>query len=70
MVENAPEVEEVLRKFHDWTGDAMLVAHNASFDMGFLNTGYQKMGMEKLKIQSSIHWNWRDSYIRNLKIIV
>ena len=36
MVENAPEVEEVLERFHDWTGDGILVAHNASFDMGFL----------------------------------
>ena len=25
MVENAPEVEAVLKRFHDWTGDAILV---------------------------------------------
>lgn len=47
MVKNAPEVEEVLRDFHYWTGDAILVAHNASFDMGFLNVGYRKAGIEK-----------------------
>ena len=47
MVKDAPEVEEVLRKFHDWTGEATLVAHNASFDMGFINTGYQKIGLGK-----------------------
>lgn len=47
MVKNAPEVEEVLRDFHSWTGDAILVAHNASFDMGFLNVGYRKAGIEK-----------------------
>ncbi|MBY0120657.1 PolC-type DNA polymerase III [Bacillus sp. S/N-304-OC-R1] len=47
LVENAPEVEEVLQKFHDWTGDSVLVAHNASFDMGFLNVGYKKIGLEK-----------------------
>ncbi|KIL73606.1 PolC-type DNA polymerase III [Bacillus badius] len=40
LVQNAPEVEEVLKKFKDWTADAILVAHNASFDMGFLDTGY------------------------------
>ncbi|OZM58609.1 PolC-type DNA polymerase III [Lottiidibacillus patelloidae] len=47
MVENAPEVEEVLRKFHAWIGDDILVAHNASFDMGFLNEGYRKIGLGK-----------------------
>jgi DNA polymerase III subunit alpha, Gram-positive type len=47
MVENAPEVDDVLRRFHEWTGDSILVAHNASFDMGFLNTGYKKIGLGK-----------------------
>lgn len=47
MVENAPEVEEVLQKFHDWTSDCILVAHNASFDMGFLNVGYKKINLVK-----------------------
>nr|WP_263328656.1 PolC-type DNA polymerase III [Neobacillus sp. Marseille-Q6967] len=49
MVQNAPEVEDVLRRFYEWTGDAVLVAHNASFDMGFLNVGYKKIGLEKAK---------------------
>lgn len=47
MVRNAPEVSEVLQKFHDWTEDSVLVAHNASFDMGFLNVGYKKIGLGK-----------------------
>jgi DNA polymerase-3 subunit alpha (Gram-positive type) len=47
MVENAPEVAEVLLSFHEWTKDAILVAHNASFDMGFLNVGYKKIGLGK-----------------------
>ncbi|MDR6997906.1 PolC-type DNA polymerase III [Neobacillus niacini] len=49
MVENAPEVAEVIQKFHDWVDDAVLVAHNASFDMGFLNVGYKNIGLEKAK---------------------
>lgn len=49
MVQTAPEVEEVLKRFAEWADDAVLVAHNASFDMGFLNVGYQKMGHEKAK---------------------
>ncbi|MDP4172264.1 MAG: PolC-type DNA polymerase III, partial [Bacillota bacterium] len=47
MVQTAPEVEDVLKRFHAWAEDAILVAHNASFDMGFLNVGYKKYGMEK-----------------------
>lgn len=49
MVQNAPEVGEVIQRFHDWVEDAVLVAHNASFDMGFLNVGYKNIGLEKAK---------------------
>ncbi|MBP3952001.1 PolC-type DNA polymerase III [Bacillus suaedae] len=44
MVKGQPEIETVLNKFREFVGDAVLVAHNASFDMGFLNVGYQKIG--------------------------
>lgn len=47
LVENAPEVSEVLENFRNWAGDGVLVAHNASFDMGFLNVGYKKLGYPK-----------------------
>lgn len=47
MVQDAPEVAEVLKRFKDWTGNDVLVAHNASFDMGFLNVGYKKIGFDK-----------------------
>ncbi|KAA9025842.1 PolC-type DNA polymerase III [Niallia endozanthoxylica] len=47
MLQDAPEVEAVLKRFHTWAEDAVLVAHNASFDMGFLNMGYTKIGLEK-----------------------
>ena len=42
MVQNAPDVDEVLYKFKEWAADSILVAHNASFDMGFINAGYKK----------------------------
>lgn len=45
MVADAPEVEMVLRKFHEFVGDTILVAHNASFDMGFINVGFRKIGL-------------------------
>ncbi|MBT2581942.1 PolC-type DNA polymerase III [Planococcus sp. ISL-109] len=47
MVKNAPEVEEVIREYHEWAGDHIMVAHNASFDMGFLYVAYKKMGIDK-----------------------
>ncbi|MDR7072178.1 PolC-type DNA polymerase III [Fictibacillus barbaricus] len=49
MVENAPEIDEVIRDFHRFMGDDILVAHNASFDMGFLNEGLRKIGFEEAK---------------------
>ncbi|GAB2563241.1 PolC-type DNA polymerase III [Gracilibacillus alcaliphilus] len=47
MVKDAPEVDDVLKEFHEWMGDAILVAHNASFDMGFLNTGFKRIDLEE-----------------------
>lgn len=44
MVQDAPEIEDVLRDFEKFMGDDILVAHNASFDMGFLNEGFRKIG--------------------------
>ncbi|QAS50963.1 PolC-type DNA polymerase III [Halobacillus litoralis] len=49
MVKDAPEIAEVLKDFHQWSADDILVAHNASFDMGFLNAGYQSIDYGKAK---------------------
>lgn len=48
MLVHAPEVEQVLQEFYEWTGDSVLVAHNATFDIGFLNVGYEKIGLPKV----------------------
>jgi len=45
MLEGAPEVEQVLKEFYEFAKDSILVAHNASFDIGFLNAGYKKIGI-------------------------
>ncbi len=37
MVRNAPRFSEVAEEFLDFIGDSVLVAHNAHFDMRFLN---------------------------------
>ena len=45
MVRGSKSEEEVLRMFKEFSKGSILVAHNASFDMGFLNTSYGKYGI-------------------------
>ncbi|WJE17502.1 PolC-type DNA polymerase III [Halobacillus sp. ACCC02827] len=49
MVKDAPEIGDVLKDFHEWMADDILVAHNASFDMGFLNAGFKRIDYGKAK---------------------
>ena len=45
MVQGAPKEVEALQQFFDFCGeDAVLVAHNASFDAGFLRAALQRQG--------------------------
>lgn len=46
MVRNAPEIEQVIKDFYEFIGDGIIVAHNASFDMGFLYEGYRRTGID------------------------
>lgn len=48
MVKGAPDVEEVLPQFVDFAGDAILVAHNARFDVGFINAKLKEMGLPEM----------------------
>ncbi|MFW3589508.1 PolC-type DNA polymerase III [Vagococcus fluvialis] len=45
MVRGSKSEKEVLTMFREFCGEDILVAHNASFDMGFLNTSYEKYDM-------------------------
>ncbi|MHC5227497.1 PolC-type DNA polymerase III [Enterococcus sp. LJL99] len=45
MVRGSKSEEEVLTMFKEFSKGTILVAHNASFDMGFLNTSYEKYGI-------------------------
>jgi len=45
MVKDRPGIDEVLRAFHTYTGDAVLVAHNAAFDMRFVRMKEHKAGV-------------------------
>lgn len=47
MVKSAPLERDALAKFIMFAGDRPLVAHNAPFDMAFLNAALKRQGIEK-----------------------
>jgi len=49
MVANAPTIAEFMPKILDFFQDAILVAHNAKFDIGFLNENLKRMGKKPLE---------------------
>lgn len=49
MVENCPGFSDIREEFLSFIGNAPLVAHNASFDIGFLNAELQRCGMSPLR---------------------
>jgi len=46
MVADAPSIEQVLPEFFEYIGNRMLVAHNASFDTGFIRHAAEECGLE------------------------
>ena len=46
MVKGKDTIKEVLPRFLEFAGDAPLVAHNASFDTGFIRAKAREMGLE------------------------
>ena len=46
MVAGAPRLRSVLPSFLEFAGDAVLVAHNAPFDIGFLKAGCAMLDLE------------------------
>ncbi|MCI5479571.1 MAG: PolC-type DNA polymerase III [Lachnospiraceae bacterium] len=47
MVLTAPTVDQVLPDFMEFCRDAVMVAHNADFDMGFIKHNLKLLGIEK-----------------------
>ncbi|MCL6453452.1 MAG: PolC-type DNA polymerase III [Alicyclobacillus sp.] len=45
MVTGQPKLDEALRRFRDFAQDAVMVAHNAEFDVGFLGQCARRVGM-------------------------
>lgn len=48
MLVDAPEEHEVITRYLDFIADHTLVAHNARFDMGFLQEAVRKLGRKPL----------------------
>ncbi|MCA0754073.1 PolC-type DNA polymerase III [Paenibacillus sp. N4] len=49
MVKGQPLLEPKLREFLEFIGDDVLVAHNARFDIGFIQANCKSLGMPELK---------------------
>src|SRR5699024_1806952 len=49
MVKGSKTEEQVIRLFHDFSEGCILVAHNAIFVMGFLNTAYSRAHIPEAK---------------------
>ena len=47
-VKDAPKIEEALPKIMEFCGDSILVTHNASFDIAFLNQARLDLGMKEI----------------------
>ena len=45
-VRNAPKIHEALSKFIEFVGDSILVAHNATFDLDFINQKIKECGLQ------------------------
>ncbi len=48
MVASAPTIDETLEPLLGFIGDSVLVAHNARFDIGFINAALVRSGRERL----------------------
>lgn len=49
MLKDAPEIDDVISRFLDFIDGCVLVAHNARFDMGFLQEAVKRIGKEPVR---------------------
>jgi len=74
MVKGAPELEPKLKEFVAFVGDAVLVAHNARFDIGFIQEACKRHGLppldnpalDTLELARFIHPNMKNHRLNTL----
>ncbi len=54
FLKDLPFFNAIVRDFLDFIGDAKLIAHNADFDMRFLNWELENIGLEKIPMARTI----------------
>ena len=50
-VENAPQLETVIKDFYQFFKGSVLVAHNASFDVDFIEASLRKVGLDEPSLE-------------------
>jgi len=48
-VKGSKPLEQVLREFKEFCKDTILVAHNATFDIGYMNINYKRCGLDEVQ---------------------
>ncbi|MFD1417268.1 PolC-type DNA polymerase III [Companilactobacillus keshanensis] len=74
MVKNAPEEKIIIQKFIDFVGDDVLVGHNVTFDIGFLNSALTRMDqarvsvpvIDTLEMSRTLHSEYRNHKLDSL----
>lgn len=54
FLRDKPKFAQIGRKFVEFVGDAKLIAHNASFDMKFINAELKWMGLPPIPMEQSL----------------
>ncbi|WP_334340435.1 PolC-type DNA polymerase III [Companilactobacillus sp. HBUAS56275] len=74
MVQDAPDETVIIGEFMDFIGDDILVGHNVTFDMGFMNAALTRMGrprlsmpvIDTLEMSRTLHSEYRNHKLDSL----
>ncbi|AFS40612.1 PolC-type DNA polymerase III [Leuconostoc gelidum] len=48
MVAHTDTEENIIKRFRQWAGEAVLIGHNVTFDIGFMNAAYARYSQEPI----------------------